>query len=72
MNLNVKNRHAELGSASHKSKANETLKRVQGDTLGLSVNFLDASPLKVQGDSCHRIFKKATVLQFLKIYGPSD
>jgi hypothetical protein len=31
MNLNPKNRHAELGSASHKTKTTETLKQVQGD-----------------------------------------
>jgi hypothetical protein len=31
MNLNPKNGHAELGSASHKVKTHETLKQVQGD-----------------------------------------
>jgi len=33
MNPDLKNCHAELGSASHKTKTYETLKQVQGDTF---------------------------------------
>ena len=64
MNLNLKDRHAELGSASYKSKPNETLKRVQGDTSGLRVNFLDAPPLKLRVIHVIEFFKKLQSYNF--------